>query len=1116
MEESSCPLVTEQPSTSTTTTPLRQEEEESSAKAAASPLVMGCAFPSSVEEANATTTPTVTKNPSSPKDPPSHQPHFVENCLGPDVTLIQNWLLNHAGMFRQPVFGPVGTLVRAKSVLAAAMLEDYVPCEAWKYFIVKSEADAQLFSKKIQEEFGLQVFLYNMESQCRLQARLSDSLLDQLKTCGIQGCLDDELECHAAVIQFLQDFAAIHQVLVARTALTPESILQILRVLRGHDTDEDADAKPYTIAAWFDEDMCSITTAGQNSFRTLSLAPPRFLWSDGPDDKVTTSLDGSPEINMLKEENEDSKICCTPSAAKKPRLAVCTQDSIVLNDDDEEDDDVEMLSPCQAAEEVFKYRCKCRERWFARFPDRKDKDQWVTDQDFGDSVEGPLGALFIPKNRFEAALLEWYTKEWMWHAYTAVKPDTDTLQMSTRYPVTVAFVDLEPEIDRPFKGCQMEVLKLHYGIKGYLDEYLSIPDAVRRFLLAKCPMMASVLVGSPLSEEDHNALLNFLSDLGVENTTIVMHTKDGNMLALDITVWSDSVEVESFDIDAPCILWDSENTVNTSTSSPAYGQGPAQTSENTNDEKPEQKQGALEFVNHARDENTIDVSTDVTKRARILSLDGTYSEASKEDTSPVPLSLRHVDGEIRLARVNISEEQPSMHNTAAPGHPEIALASPKAYDRFPNFVSPSGYELQGNTQNAIFESPLPRVVPKALTMNINEDQSSKTEAAWLESHEDQKKATETSFKTSNLLCDNRHECSFEKGHDETHNGRWNSLVEIATANAPTGSQENDCRQIGQIDLPSDPIKEKSLPGENVQESANNKVLGHKDKQPESKLLSAEGFAKFFYGHEESKAPEEDNRVDKQDQDGANTDTNLEPTEETTDQVIAMEKFEWVEEDGEEFDDALSMYEGDEDGEQPGRCGIFIKLIFTFTLLAAFVVVGWFGLVTTVKVWENVKVEAEQKATERILNIVAIEVEGVSHVIQGIGGVLDESDELSLRLAKIRNELEGTLQNITETKGPFEELLLNVNEWDRTLVVLRHAVSGYVATSYLEGLAILKNGVLATDGVSLMADGHGMVDEWKRQEEEIAEEIMELEVTRCRLSKEAAFVPKERSSYFRWG
>eukprot|EP00977_Amphora_coffeiformis_P025730 scaffold21715_cov116-Amphora_coffeaeformis.AAC.1 len=131
---------------------------------------------------------------------------------------IDKWIQEHSEEFRKPVMGPIACLVNPSSQHIAAILEQHVPNNVWKGFVVQTDADYNLLYRKIRTDMNIPINIFNVGSPKQIMRPYSDAKMRVLKEQhGVHGCLDELVECPDAVRQVLHVQAHIEKVLVGDT-----------------------------------------------------------------------------------------------------------------------------------------------------------------------------------------------------------------------------------------------------------------------------------------------------------------------------------------------------------------------------------------------------------------------------------------------------------------------------------------------------------------------------------------------------------------------------------------------------------------------------------------------------------------------------------------------------------------------------------------------------------------------------------------------------------------------------------------------------------------------------------------------------------------------------------
>jgi len=144
--------------------------------------------------------------------------------MGADALKLRKWLDSdgNRGQFRRPVHGPVALDVNIAKPDWIDCLEDRVPFRVWTGFVTECEEDcAKLYAELSRQKMGNTV--YNIETgvlKPNPRNKYSELALGELRALGVEGLLEEAVECSDAVKQVLRDHAETLTTAVGGEALS--------------------------------------------------------------------------------------------------------------------------------------------------------------------------------------------------------------------------------------------------------------------------------------------------------------------------------------------------------------------------------------------------------------------------------------------------------------------------------------------------------------------------------------------------------------------------------------------------------------------------------------------------------------------------------------------------------------------------------------------------------------------------------------------------------------------------------------------------------------------------------------------------------------------------------
>jgi len=144
----------------------------------------------------------------------------------PKLGQVYQWIEENRKEFRRPVWGPIMCEVTTKTKNAAAFLENHVPYNLLKTFVVECREDEQFIYREVREKRNLPVntILIRNGKLTDRPCLYSDEKMNTLKQQhGVVGYLDDAFMAPDPVREALRHNASVHRVLVG-TDKTQESI----------------------------------------------------------------------------------------------------------------------------------------------------------------------------------------------------------------------------------------------------------------------------------------------------------------------------------------------------------------------------------------------------------------------------------------------------------------------------------------------------------------------------------------------------------------------------------------------------------------------------------------------------------------------------------------------------------------------------------------------------------------------------------------------------------------------------------------------------------------------------------------------------------------------------
>lgn len=202
----------------------------------------------------------------------------------PNLKKIDAWLQGNRHLFPNPVVGPIACEISPKSPYAAAILEQHISNNVLKGFIVKTRQEYDLLYQKVRTEQDIPINIYLADSgEVAMKRPYSDAKMNVLKDeHGVQGYLDELLECPESVLQTLCSNAGIQKVVVG-SKRTQKSVdeANLLGFLSESET-PNGPKVGYTIALTDGHSMSKYTAiisrySNKPSIRQDSIAEARLL-----------------------------------------------------------------------------------------------------------------------------------------------------------------------------------------------------------------------------------------------------------------------------------------------------------------------------------------------------------------------------------------------------------------------------------------------------------------------------------------------------------------------------------------------------------------------------------------------------------------------------------------------------------------------------------------------------------------------------------------------------------------------------------------------------------------------------------------------------------------------
>jgi len=1026
-----------------------------------------------------------------------------------DVIAIAEWRKTNAGRFRCPTMGPVADLMTCESMLVAAVVE-HLCAPSWgvlHQFLVENEADATTFGNGVRRDLDL-----DATPLIHQVSWIQNSVPLPCTPTSVLCFLDQAVEGHGAVRSWLAERLGQILVIVPHSTLTKsldESSLSTLlrqwQTTEPHFASSSAVAattpREFTFAAVYNREFCLIFVkfwrcdAGQlfHEFRTEPLPLPSFLRFRNEDGIIQNE-------DKLRAIEQAAKM--TPPVTKKPRHARGRPQrrGRVYDKMDRSKIDEWMAKRRQKTPAVAALRPpKHQARFYDKFHYLSKIDEWIAEQRLESVHDGVLGTLVYPKSEWEATALEHYVPPTVWQTYIVEHVGIRVLlddQCAKIAPGPQAWQDNDKKtLERPFSNAQMQVLHRNYRIHGYWDEFLDIATpAARRALLQLCPIVGKILVrevwAKSISEDGD--LLHFLRSTQV--TRCIILSGSVHEIRFDQT---GKAQVERLSLGKPKFMWPHSVVEHSSLKDPP----PASTTS--------PPKASLDS----------DVETATTKAAVGQEFCGLRTSLFGSNSPPGSPPGSNTDKEPSDKKLTTSKRTKEQ----ADGEENVDSRSKRP--RTSATDDSVSNDSDGNDFDTTFEDTVnePNITVGVQAAAVSPMTPAGTTVPLAFSAVPHHEPPSTPF--------------FEGVTNEPNNAQRAQAAAVSPMDSPGTTVPVAFSAAPHHEPPSNPLAHHPESGgedddEEVDDDdeVEDKPNGFDQLDRQLATLSKEGETT---GEEVEDEPEDIEDESARDEESSHRSHSADDSHKEGSSLGHHSDDDYENEEehshGEHSDEDSYTDEYNHDGadDLDGRrhaprrfygCRLMLCVFFS---LAAIAGLSLYAHETMLASWEKFKLDAEKKATERILDFITDESQSVKQIVDSQRDVLEVSDKLVRRLASIRHDVESTMQSVAEVKGPFQSLQASITEWEENLKDFRQAVSGHVAILYLERFTLLTEKgqpSLPKDplGLPIMSSVSKVIAEWKRQEEMIVEQVEELEMIYRHLSKESASIQKERSSYYLWG
>lgn len=149
------------------------------------------------------------------------------------------WVNANRKLFRRPIFGPIAIEVTTKSQNTAAYLEQHVPLNTLKAYVVECKEDYDLLYREVRQKMNLPVNIQLVSRSTQPVNRIySNKRMKTLKEeHGVIGYLDEAFDAPGPVMEALKASANVHAVLVGssrtQVSIDRHGLLDLLSVKEG-------------------------------------------------------------------------------------------------------------------------------------------------------------------------------------------------------------------------------------------------------------------------------------------------------------------------------------------------------------------------------------------------------------------------------------------------------------------------------------------------------------------------------------------------------------------------------------------------------------------------------------------------------------------------------------------------------------------------------------------------------------------------------------------------------------------------------------------------------------------------------------------------------------------